>query len=108
MPEEENLTTLVQSLKGMSKGTRYHSHGEVIEYHANLLQAKRASAYRHSLAATSAIKAAIRALTSELTTGHNHDKNALNKARNRGNTAISTASNKGVTTCAKYRQKACP
>jgi len=108
MPEEENLTTLVQSLKGMSKGTRYHSHGEVIEYHANLLQAKKASAYRHSLAATSAIKAAIRALTSELTTGHNHDKNALNRAQRSGNNAINVANNKGTTTCAGYRNKACP
>jgi len=106
LAEEENLMAVVKSLKGMSKGTRYHSHGKNVEYHAKLLQ--KARAYKHSLAATSAIKAAIRALTSELTTGHNHDKNALKKAKTAGNTAIVTANNKGTTTCAGYRKKACP
>jgi len=79
-----------------------HSHGKNVEYHAKLLQ--NARTYKHSLAATSAIKAAIRALTSELTTGHNHDKNALKKAKTAGNTAIVTANNKGTTTCAGYRK----
>jgi len=108
MAPEDNLMALAKSLKVAAKGTRYHSHGKNIVYHAQLLQAKKARAYSHKLAATNAIKAAIRALTSELTTGHNHDKHALNQDKSRGNSAIMVATNKGVTTCAKYRQKACP
>jgi len=109
LAEEENLMTVVKSLKNLSKDTRYHSHGQNIAYHANLLQSKaEKKAYRHGLAATSAIKAAIRALTSELTNGHNHDKNALKTAKNAGNNSINSANNRGKTTCAGFRNKACP
>merc|ERR1711881_563466 len=105
--EEENLLTAVKSLQSVSKDTRYQSHGQNIAYHANLLQSKK-SAYRHRLAATSAIKAAIRALTSELTNGHRHDKNALSSAKSVAHRSINTANSKGKTTCAGYRHKACP
>merc|ERR1711934_716846 len=77
-----------------------------IEDHANLIQ--KAKAYKHSFGARNALRAAIRALVSELNSGHNHDRNALNNERNAGHNAIRNASNRGKGVTRRYREKACP
>merc|ERR1712139_560302 len=61
--------------------------------HANLIQATKAKAYKHSFAARNALRAAINQLVGELNSGHNHDRNALNNERNAGHNAIRNASN---------------
>merc|ERR1712093_694993 len=88
---EEDLLSAVKELRRVSDGTAYHTHGERIEDHAVLIQ--KAKAYKHSFGARNALRAAIRALVSELTTGHNHVNNAVNRG-------------KGVPR--RYREKACP
>merc|ERR1712096_542836 len=65
-------------------------------------------AYKHSFGARNALRAAIRALVSELNAGHNHDRNALNRERNAGHRAISAALGRGKNTTRRYREKACP
>jgi len=66
-------------------------------------------AYKHNFArARAAIKAALSALTSDLRTGHAHDKNMLNNARAAAARRIkdNEIRNKGRVT--KFRRKACP
>merc|ERR1719478_760457 len=103
---EESLLTAVRDLRSVSDGTAFHVHGQRIQDHANLIQ--KAKAYRHGFGATRALKAALNSLLGELRTGHRHDKNALNQARNAGHRAINSAINKGKRTTAGYRAKACP
>lgn len=103
---EESLLTAVRDLRSVSDGTAFHVHGQRIQDHANLVQ--KAKAYRHGFGATRALKAALNSLLGELRTGHRHDKNALNQARNAGHRAINGAINKGKRTTAGYRAKACP
>merc|ERR1712093_511063 len=69
---------------------------------------QKAKAYKHSFGARNALRAAIRALVSELTTGHNHDRSALSRERNAGHNAIRNALNRGKSTAGRYREKACP
>merc|ERR1712100_162515 len=88
---EEDLLSVVKELRQATDGTRFSVHGERIERESNLIQ--KAKAYKHSFGARNALRAAIRALVSELTSGHN----AIRNASNRG---------KGVTR--RYREKACP
>merc|ERR1712159_955446 len=75
---EADLLAVVKELRGYTDGTALASHGMRIEDHANLIQ--KARAYKHSFGARNALRAAIRALVSELTSGHNHDRNALNNS----------------------------
>merc|ERR1712100_1011604 len=103
---EADLLTVVKELRGYTDGTALQSHGMRIEDHANLIQ--KARAYKHSFGARNALRAAIRALVSELTSGHNHDRNALNNERNAGHNAIRNASNRGKGVTRRYREKACP
>merc|ERR1712093_630388 len=103
---EEDLLSAVKELRRVSDGTAYHTHGERIEDHAVLIQ--KAKAYKHSFGARNALRAAIRALVSELTTGHNHDRSALSRERNAGHNAIRNALNRGKSTAGRYREKACP
>merc|ERR1712205_194114 len=103
---EADLLAVVKELRGYTDGTALASHGMRIEDHANLIQ--KARAYKHSFGARNALRAAIRALVSELTSGHNHDRNALNNERNAGHNAIRNASNRGKGITRRYREKACP
>merc|ERR1711981_465286 len=103
---EADLLAVVKELRGYTDGTALASHGMRIEDHANLIQ--KAKAYKHSFGARNALRAAIRALLSELTSGHNHDRNALNNERNAGHNAIRNASNRGKGVTRRYREKACP
>merc|ERR1712093_336090 len=103
---EEDLLSAVKELRRVSDGTAYHTHGERIEDHAVLIQ--KAKAYKHSFGARNALRAAIRALVSELTTGHNHDRSALSRERNAGHNAIRNALNRGKSSAGRYREKACP
>merc|ERR1711998_287587 len=108
LAEEEDLLSAVKKLRAVSDNTPFHVHGMRIEDHANLIQATKAKAYKHSFAARNAIKAAINSLVGELNTGHNHDRNALNQERNNGHNAISNAINRGKGVTRRYREKACP
>merc|ERR1712072_1613753 len=81
MAHEEDLLSAVKALRQSTNGTPFHVHGARIQDHVNLLQAAKPKAYKHSLAARGALKAAINSLVSELNTGHNHDRNALNNER---------------------------
>merc|ERR1712205_300012 len=78
---EADLLAVVKELRGYTDGTALASHGMRIEDHANLIQ--KARAYKHSFGARNALRAAIRALVSELNSGHNHDRNALNNIKRR-------------------------
>jgi hypothetical protein len=103
---EENLLSVVKELRQATAGTQHEPAALRIEDHANLIQ--KAKAYKHSFGARNALRAAIRALVSELNSGHNHDRNALNNERNAGHNAIRNASNRGKGVTRKYREKACP
>merc|ERR1711959_636066 len=103
---EENLLSVVKELRQATAGTQHEPAALRIEDHANLIQ--KAKAYKHSFGARNALRAAIRALVSELTSGHNHDRNALNNERNAGHNAIRNASNRGKGVTRRYREKACP
>merc|ERR1711939_748360 len=103
---EADLLAVVKELRGYTDGTALASHGMRIEDHANLIQ--KARAYKHSFGARNALRAAIRALVSELTSGHNHDRNALNNERNAGHNAMNAAKNRGKNVTRRYREKACP
>merc|ERR1712216_700572 len=78
---EENLLSVVKELRQATAGTRHEPAALRIEDHANLIQ--KAKAYKHSFGARNALRAAIRALVSELNSGHNHDRNALNNIKRR-------------------------
>merc|ERR1712093_678670 len=103
---EADLLSVVKELRGYTDGTALASHGMRIEDHANLIQ--KARAYKHSFGARNALRAAIRALVSELSSGHNHDRNALNNERNAGHNAMRNAVNRGKGVTRRYREKACP
>merc|ERR1711881_148571 len=103
---EENLMTVVKELRQATDNTPLSVHGMRIEDHANLIQ--KARAYKHSFGARNALRAAIRALVSELSSGHNHDRNALNNERNAGHNAMRNAVNRGKGVTRRYREKACP
>merc|ERR1711970_1169643 len=103
---EENLLSVVKELRQATAGTRHEPAALRIEDHANLIQ--KAKAYKHSFGARNALCAAIRALVSELNSGHNHDRNALNNERNAGHNAIRSASSRGKGITRRYREKACP
>merc|ERR1712072_245167 len=103
---EENLLSVVKELRQATAGTQHEPAALRIEDHANLIQ--KAKAYKHSFGARNALRAAIRALVSELNSGHNHDRNALNNERNAGHNAIRNASNRGKGVTRRYREKACP
>merc|ERR1712057_6566 len=103
---EENLLSVVKELRQATAGTRHEPAALRIEDHANLIQ--KAKAYKHSFGARNALRAAIRALVSELNSGHNHDRNALNNERNAGHNAIRSASSRGKGITRRYREKACP
>merc|ERR1712072_349108 len=103
---EENLLSVVKELRQATAGTRHEPAALRIEDHANLIQ--KAKAYKHSFGARNALRAAIRALVSELNSGHNHDRNALNNERNAGHNAIRNESNRGKGVTRRYREKACP
>merc|ERR1712199_26470 len=105
---EEDLLSAVKALRSTTDGTAFHVHGMRIEDHANLIQATKAKAYKHSFAARNAIKAAINSLISELNAGHNHDRNALNAERNAGHNAMNNAVNRGKRVTRGYREKSCP
>merc|ERR1711881_778036 len=103
---EENLMTVVKELRQATDNTPLSVHGMRIEDHANLIQ--KARAHKHSFGARNALRAAIRALVSELSSGHNHDRNALNNERNAGHNAMRNAVNRGKGVTRRYREKACP
>merc|ERR1712054_589773 len=91
---------LMQKLDEMQRlsPTHMHYHINRIAKHAVLMQmdGKSAKAYSHNFdASKAAIKAALSALTSQLNTGHTHDKNAL-------------ATGKGQAKCQTFKNKACP
>merc|ERR1712072_345026 len=103
---EENLLSVVKELRRATDDTPFSVHGMRIEDHANLVQ--KARAYKHSFGARNALRAAIRALVSELSSGHNHDRSALNNERNAGHNAIRNSINRGKGVTRRYREKACP
>merc|ERR1711937_297664 len=98
---EENLLSVVKELREATAGTQHEGSAMRIEDHANLIQ--KAKAYKHSFGARNALRAAIRALVSELNSGHNHDRNALNNERNAGHNAIRSASSRGKGVTRRYR-----
>merc|ERR1711998_638540 len=101
LAEEEDLLSAVKDLRAVSDNTAFHVHGMRIQDHANLIQATKAKAYKHSFAARNALKAAINSLVGELNTGHNNDRNA-------GHNAMRNAVNRGKGVTRRYREKACP
>jgi len=103
---------LMQALDHMQRVSPTHMHYHInrIAKHAVLLQMdKKAKAYSHNFdASKAAIKAALSALTSQLNSGHQHDKAALTTGQSEGNTAISNSKNKGKAKCQTFKNKACP
>lgn len=66
-------------------------------------------AYKHNFArARAAIKAALSALTSDLRTGHAHDKNMLNRAKAAAARRIRDTETRNKGRVATFRRKACP
>jgi len=90
--------------------THMHFHINRIAKHAVLLQMdKTGKAYAHNFdASKAAIKAALSALTSQLNTGHAHDKTALATGETEGNSAITNSKNSGKNKCQSFKDKACP
>merc|ERR1711907_686311 len=104
---------LMQKLDEMQRlsPTHMHYHINRIAKHAVLMQmdGKSAKAYSHNFdASKAAIKAALSALTSQLNTGHTHDKNALATGKGEGNTSINSSKSKGQAKCQTFKNKACP
>merc|ERR1712093_517709 len=104
---------LMQKLDQMQRlsPTHIHYHINRIAKHAVLMQmdGKSAKAYTHNFdASKAAIKAALSALTSQLNTGHKHDKSALTTGQGEGNTAINSSKSKGQAKCQTFKNKACP
>merc|ERR1712093_833756 len=90
------MTELMDAVKSLRKHAPSHMsfHVNRVAKHAALIQSgdwglsSKAKAYKHNFAASkAAIKSALAGLTNQLTTGHNHDKSALNSG---------------------YKHKACP
>jgi len=103
---------LMQALDHMQRVAPSHMHYHInrIAKHAVLMQMdKSAKAYTHNFdASKAAIKAALSALTSQLNTGHKHDKSALTTGQGEGNTAINSSKSKGQAQCQTFKDKACP
>lgn len=109
------MTELMDAVKTLRKHAPSHMsfHVNRVAKHAALIQSgdwgEKAKAYKHNFAASkAAIKSALSGLTNQLTTGHNHDKSALNSGFNAGKNAISTAASTGRNKTAGYKHKACP
>merc|ERR1712096_554085 len=113
--KEAPLGDLMSAVKSLRKHAPSHMsfHVNRVAKHAALIQSgdwgEKAKAYKHNFAASkAAIKSALSGLTNQLTTGHNHDKSALNSGFNAGKNAISTAASTGRNKTAGYKHKACP
>merc|ERR1712096_168461 len=113
--KEAPLGDLMSAVKSLRKHAPSHMsfHVNRVAKHAALIQSgdwdDKAKAYKHNFAASkAAIKSALSGLTNQLTTGHNHDKSALNSGFNAGKNAISTAASTGRNKTAGYKHKACP
>jgi hypothetical protein len=111
------MTELMDAVKTLRKHAPSHMsfHVNRVAKHAALIQSgdwgltSKAKAYKHNFAASkAAIKSALAGLTNQLTTGHNHDKTALNSGLNAGKNAISAATSTGRDKTAGYKHKACP
>merc|ERR1712093_698114 len=111
------MTELMDAVKSLRKHAPSHMsfHVNRVAKHAALIQSgdwglsSKAKAYKHNFAASkAAIKSALAGLTNQLTTGHNHDKSALNSGLNAGKNAISGADSTGRSKTAGYKHKACP
>jgi len=113
------MTELMDAVKTLRKHAPSHMsfHVNRVAKHAALIQSgdwgddvmKKAKSYKHTFSASkAAIKSALSGLTNQLTTGHNHDKSALNSGFNAGKNAISTAASTGRNKTAGYKHKACP
>lgn len=107
---EETLLAVAKHLHTISPShLSYDAHR--IAKHAALLQNadSKAKAYAHNFKrSTAAINAALSALTSQLNTGHKHDKNALKTGKSRADAAIKAAEKAGVSKTSGYKAKSCP
>merc|ERR1712054_514278 len=115
---EAPVMTLMAAVKHLQKHAPSHMsfHVNRVAKHASLLQQsdfddesdEKTKAYAHNFAASkAAITAALNGLNSQLSAGHNHDKNALAQGLSAGNSAISNAYATGKSTTAGYKHKAC-
>jgi hypothetical protein len=111
----EDIVTAAHALRALKTPSVYQLHVDRITKHAELLQTaaalddKKAKAYAHAFDnSKNAIRAALRALHSQLNAGHKHDEAVLKQMKGRGNSAIHAANNRGKAKTRKFRNKACP
>jgi len=87
-------------------------HTKLLKHHAHsisMLQASSGKAYKHNFARSrAAIKAALAALTSDLSTGHAHDQRALNNSYNAVKRRIRDTRSRNRGRVTAFRHKACP
>jgi len=112
MPPAQTLMDAVHELRGAAPEL-LQAHVDHVTRHANLIQSMdlsgKAKAYAHNFAASQkAITAALNSLIEELKKGHNHDKNALNTARNQAHRLLASTKSNCKSKVNGYRKKACP
>merc|ERR1712096_75012 len=118
---EEDLESAVRHLKQLvPKGLQRHT--DELATHVAFIQKTKAAivkkvglveaapkAYKHNFsAARAAIKAALSALTSDLTSGHNHDSRMLSNAYSAGTARIRDTTRRNKARVTTFRHKACP
>merc|ERR1712093_738723 len=116
---EEDLESAVRHLKQLVPKELQRHTDELATHVAFIQEAKKKAkkvnlveapkAYKHNFsAARAAIKAALSALTSDLTSGHNHDSRMLSNARSAGVARIRETTRRNKARVTNFRHKACP
>lgn len=118
---KENIVAVAQHLQRLSQPHMAFHADEIAKHASALVQTgamvdddddiddEKAKAYSHNFASSKkAITAALSALNNQLVAGHNHDKKALDGAKNTGNNAITSSTNNAASKCKSYKKKACP
>merc|ERR1712093_174918 len=117
---EEDLESAVNHLKQLVP-KELQRHTDELATHVSFIQKVKAKigkkvglvqapkAYKHNFsAARGAIKAALSALTSDLTSGHNHDSRMLSNAFSAGIARIRSTTRRNKARVTTFRHKACP
>merc|ERR1712093_535926 len=117
---EEDLESAVNHLKQLVP-KELQRHTDELATHVSFIQKVKAKigkkvglveapkAYKHNFsAARGAIKAALSALTSDLTSGHNHDKRMLANAWSAATSRVTTTKRRNKGRVTVFRHKACP
>merc|ERR1712093_740341 len=104
-PDTETLLTVAQDLHRVFR----NKHSAMIAKHAALLQDRRPKVYAHKFkASTAAIRAALKAMSAQLSAGHKHDSAALAATKKFTLKAIGKAIARGTQKTTNIKHKACP